>query len=417
MSDSTVERLLRWKAGEKPGPWLLTIFPTNVCNLHCKHCWLRGSEGVDASKVREVPDERLLKFVDEGREMNVRDWIFIGGGEPLLRADVIMEMIAKIVDYGAIGTIQTNGTLLRRTYANQLVDLQWARVNVSLDGPTEEINDDIRGAGFAAATKNIRYLSALKKERGVKKPLIGICCAIHSGNYDKLEDMVELAHDLGCDGGIEFTTMVHHSEDGTPYVLSKEQAAQVPDNMRKAQKRADEYGVFNNCDLYVRRDMIENPNEMNRVETPVYPSGMGHALCYEPFLAAAITAQGNMGPCCAFWDERSQNIQDMSFEEAWNGHYMTKLREQHLVTHELPEYCVRCPSNLFCKNEDVRHAVHALEFDEHWQRLSVAGRATYLVSKGISSLRSHGPIAAVKRGFEWATIHRRSGDEVTRGTK
>lgn len=113
--------------------------------------------------------------------------------------------------------------------------------------------------------------------------------------------MVELAHDLGCDGGIQFTTMVLHSDHGKPYVLSEEQAAQVPDHVQKAKQRAEEYGMFNNFDFYLRHDMIENPNEMNRVDTSVHPNGMGHSLCYdEPFLAAAITAQGNMGPCCAF---------------------------------------------------------------------------------------------------------------------
>lgn len=414
LNDTKAGRLLRWKAGEKPGPWLLTVFPTNICNLHCKHCWLQGPDGVDADKVPEVPDERLLELVDEGREMDVRDWIFIGGGEPLLRGDVIMQMIEKIVDYGANGTLQANGTLLRSKYAKQLVDLQWDRINVSLDGPTEKINDDIRSAGFKAAVKNIRYLSGLKKERGLMKPEIGLYTVIHSQNYDKLEDMVELAHDLGCDGGIQFTTMVLHSDHGKPYVLSEEQAAQVPDHVQKAKQRAEEYGMFNNFDFYLRHDMIENPNEMNRVDTSVHPNGMGHSLCYEPFLAAAITAQGNMGPCCAFWDEQSQSIRDMSFEEAWNGPYMTELREQHLVTHELPGYCARCPSNLFCKNEIVRADVHALELAEEWQQLSVIGRVTHVASKGLSSLRSHGPISALKRGVEWALINKHSGDELKR---
>lgn len=61
MSDSPVDRLLRWEQGDTPGPWYAAIYPTNRCNLRCSICWQRRFDSLDYSD--EVPDERRLALV------------------------------------------------------------------------------------------------------------------------------------------------------------------------------------------------------------------------------------------------------------------------------------------------------------------------------------------------------------------
>jgi len=402
MEATRADRLLRWNHGETPGPWRVTVFPTNKCNLECKHCWLQAANGAD--KVVETPDDRLLHFVDECAELGVRDWVIIGGGEPMLRGSLVIQMIKKIRAHGMNGTLQCNGTVFKREHFEAIIESGWANVNISLDGPTEEINDDIRSAGFKKATSNIRLLTQMKKERGSKTPVVSLYTVMHRHNWDKLLDQIELARDLGCDGGVHLTTMVVHSAVGEPYTLLPDQAAALPDEIRKAMELTDKYGMPNNFEPYLRNDILVNSNAMQLVDSPVYDYGMGHSLCYEPFLGLVVTAQGVVGPCCAFWDETAPNINDHSFKDIWDGEYFKELRHQHLVTHKVPGYCKKCPSNLFCLNEKIRHDVHRLEEAELWDSLNAVGRVSFLANKAAASLKKHGIKSAVKRGLEWSRI-------------
>src|SRR6516162_5618354 len=192
-----LRRLLRWDSGERPGPGptKITVFPTNICNLDCVHCWQRWGD-YDKTYRTEVPDERLLRLVDEAAEMGVRVWYFVGGGEPMGRGKLVMQMCRKIREYGMNGTLHTNGTLFRRGMLENLVDMQWSEVNVSLDGPNAEINDRIRTGGFTKATEAVRRLSALKRTQNVRLPEIRLVVTVTNLTFDKITDFVDLAHDL-----------------------------------------------------------------------------------------------------------------------------------------------------------------------------------------------------------------------------
>jgi len=50
-ADTPLHRLCRWQSGETPGPWTITLIPTNRCNLHCLMCWQRQ---IDADCAAEV---------------------------------------------------------------------------------------------------------------------------------------------------------------------------------------------------------------------------------------------------------------------------------------------------------------------------------------------------------------------------
>ena len=396
MAETKVDRVLQWQAGGTPGPWLVTLFPTNRCNLRCKICWQRGADTVNVAA--ETPDDRLLELVDECAEVGVRDWCIIGGGEPLIRGELLMRLCERIRSFGMNGALQTNGTLLTEEYLRHLVEIGWSQINVSLDGPTQEINDDIRSRGsFEKATAAMLRLAEMKRELGVDAPVTSLYTVLTATNYDKIDKMVDLAHRLGCvPGGVQLTTMVVHSEEGEPFSLSEEHRAELPALIDRAIARAESYGMKNNFGLYLQEEILADPNAMlHRADRR--GKGMLRALCYEPWLSVAITAEGNVGPCCAFWDPESDNINEMSFGDVWLGPYLQDVRER-LLEDRAPGYCSRCPSILFAQSQGVREELR-------WRQMGSIRRFASLACKAWSSVRRHGLTRAVRRGREWARIH------------
>ena len=113
--DTPLTRLHRWQAGETPGPWTITLIPTNRCNLRCEICWQRRTE---ADFGHEVQDSRLEELVDEAAAMGVREWNISGGGEPMARAGLVLSLCERIRERDMNGALQTNATLSREAGSN-----------------------------------------------------------------------------------------------------------------------------------------------------------------------------------------------------------------------------------------------------------------------------------------------------------
>ena len=131
--------------------------------------------------------------------------------------------------------------------------------------------------------------------------------------------------------------------------------------------------------------------------------GLSGALCYEPWLSAAILPDGSLGPCCAFFDPGSLSIRDLSLEQVWMGSYMQGVRE-NMFTETPPGYCVRCPSNLFYDKERMR-----ILLTEHLRRDQepAARRVLDAAGRGVSVLVKDGPGAFARKLSEWSRIHLR----------
>lgn len=93
------------------------IYLTTKCNLDCSYCYERKNRMSDGFKHRESTVDDIHIFIDEvaEREIGVPSSVVIFGGEPLLRPDLIDEL----VEYGIVkksGNISfniiTNGTLI-----------------------------------------------------------------------------------------------------------------------------------------------------------------------------------------------------------------------------------------------------------------------------------------------------------------
>ncbi|MBL4885532.1 MAG: radical SAM protein [Planctomycetaceae bacterium] len=116
-----------------------------LCNLKCEHCFISCSPTNDSFGYLSL--DRVMQLLEESIAQGVKEYYFTGG-EPFLNRDLV-PMVEQVLQVGAV-TVLTNGTVLKTDWLKRLraVD-QSSRYSlefrVSIDGPTPEMNDPIRG--------------------------------------------------------------------------------------------------------------------------------------------------------------------------------------------------------------------------------------------------------------------------------
>ncbi len=405
--EERAERLRQWARGETPGPWELTVFPTNRCNLHCAICWQRWVEQergeVDCRS--ELPDQRLLDLVDEAAELGVRNWRIVGGGEPLVREALVMEMCDRIRARGMNGTLQTNATRFSPENIRKLIRIGWQTIIASLDGPTAEINDAIRSAGsFERATENLRLFSELKRKEGATAPHIIVSMVVTNLNYDKIEEMVRLTHELGCS---ELTPirLVVQGDLCAGFALSEKQRAEIPEHVRRAEALAQELGMPASFHHLV---FDEQPDQGKCAQSEclgvVGDGRFSDAFCFEPWTAMVIIAEdGRVGPCSPSWDQYADTARNKSLKELWLGPYMQDVRRRIRSRRNLPEYCKNCCSDIPGRTRELRALIEAA----HRPSLPETGTlspARSIVKRFSANLKQRGLRQTLRRAKEWAQI-------------
>jgi len=176
--------------GFSVSPSVVTFALTDYCNLNCKMCPFQRSDieknHLDFGLIRKVIDQ-IYPF---------KPYISLcGRGEPFLHPD-FFEIIRYVKSKGLWCAVDTNGTLIEKN-VDQLISSKIDLVNVSIDS-VGEIQDSIRGVpgAFQKAVDGIR---ALRAKSPKLRPMVRINCVITGYSADHLEEVYELARDLGVD--------------------------------------------------------------------------------------------------------------------------------------------------------------------------------------------------------------------------
>jgi len=196
-------RLSKWAIEGTAPPVRMVVLPTNRCNLRCVFCGgVYEREGPNFTYKDEMSTERWLQIVEEGTKFGVLEWLIGGGGEPLIRADTLIEIIKKIKKGNPNSMIElsTNGTLITPTIAEGLVSAGCDFIQIGIDGPDAKTHNFLRGKeiAFERSCEGIKLLALYKKKLKKEKPIIKIHVVLNSKNYDKLPEMVSLGHSLGA---------------------------------------------------------------------------------------------------------------------------------------------------------------------------------------------------------------------------
>lgn len=162
-----------------------TIQITNKCNLRCPHCFVSSGEAY----AEEMTTAEIKRVLDDLHRLKVFEVTFTGG-EPLIRED-FFELAQYANDQKIAVCLFTNGLLCTDEIIEKLTRLKLTNIQVSVDGITAEIHDQIRGKGtFDQVITNIKKMVAA----GLN---VHLAATINRLNYQWHKDFINLAIDLG----------------------------------------------------------------------------------------------------------------------------------------------------------------------------------------------------------------------------
>lgn len=171
-----------------PGPNIVAWEITRSCNLYCAHCRASASAGRYPG---ELDTAECLRLIDQLEDMG-KPMLILTGGEPLLRED-FFDIANYASEKGFRVTTGCNGTLLSPETARKMAQVPIARVAISLDFPSRELQDKFRG--MAGAYDGA--LEGMRNARAAGVPL-QINATVTKMNAPYLDDLVGIALEMGA---------------------------------------------------------------------------------------------------------------------------------------------------------------------------------------------------------------------------
>ncbi|MBD3239373.1 MAG: radical SAM protein [Chitinivibrionales bacterium] len=165
------------------------FYLSGACNLRCRHCWI--DPRAETQPGMFVPWAEWQRVFVEAKELGLRA-VKLTGGEPLLHPEAL-EIMRELKRMGLSITMETNGTLIDAEVARTIKET-CSFVSVSVDGPTAESHEDLRGVK-GAFDQTCRGMELLKHE-GMRFQVI---TCLHRRSRPLLADMVTFAREAGAE--------------------------------------------------------------------------------------------------------------------------------------------------------------------------------------------------------------------------
>ena len=168
-------------------PLIVTVEPTNLCNLSCLYCSRQLMDRPIGSMDKKV----FQKNVDEcaKHKSAIRQSDF---GEPLLHLEMIgfLEMTQKA---GVLTTTFTNGTGFTEKMMNGVVDKELDEIRFSSSGISEKEHNKVRkGSDFKKDFESkVERLAQIRKDKSQTKPYIVVYSNVLSYEEESFKESVE----------------------------------------------------------------------------------------------------------------------------------------------------------------------------------------------------------------------------------
>lgn len=310
---------------------------TRTCNLKCVHCYSNSENKKYTGEFTTKEAEGLIKDLAEfGIPV-----ILFSGGEPLLRKDIFhLASVAKTSGMEVV--LSTNGTLINKTTAKNILKSGIDYVGVSIDG-IGQVNDKFRGSkgAFTRTLSGIRNCMNL----GIK---VGLRFTMTQQNIDQISEIFNLAEQENI-RRICFYHLVYsgRAANMNGIILNKEMTRSLMEYIFWMTAKLYARGlntevltVDNHADgpyLYMKL-LKDNRNKAEKALTYLKRTGGNGS----GIRIACVDNVGNVYPD-QFWRSHSfGNVRINKFSEIWendNDSFRQKLRERKKY---LKGRCAQC---------------------------------------------------------------------------
>jgi radical SAM protein with 4Fe4S-binding SPASM domain len=338
---------------------------TDICNLRCHTCGQWGDQGflrecsIKDLKNEEVPPERYVDLLRDMKDHGHTPSVYLWGGEPMLYKGSV-EIIEEAARLDMAPSIATNGTAIA-DHAERLVSAPMFLIQISVDGPDEKTHNASRpGAtpginNFATINKAIDRVTAIRKEKRQRLPLLAALTTINNVNYNRLVDIYERFKDrvdvcvFYLAWWIDEESAQKHSKDFEERFGFKPQKHYgwignwrppnfdvLADQLQKLSERA---AKFSGPAVVIMPPLTE-PADLESYYTD-HEQRFGFDRCVSIFSAVEINSNGDMSPCRDYHDFVVGNVKEKTISELWNSESYRKFRKS-LSEKGLMPVCTRC---------------------------------------------------------------------------
>jgi MoaA/NifB/PqqE/SkfB family radical SAM enzyme len=272
-------------------PPLLIMSVTQRCNLACSGCYAKVAHGADSASLSQNEMERI---VGEAEDLGV-SIVFIAGGEPLMRPDIldIAASHPKITF-----PMFTNGILIP-AHLSAIVKAKNLIPIISVEG-FEDKTDARRGEGvFEKVTQSMNFLKSARK-------IFGVSVTVTSENLDEVtsSEFVRKMMDMGA--RVFFYVEYVPLQAGTEHLC--------PTNEQ-------------------RKILAEKTAKLQKTLPAIFVAFPGDEEKYGGCLSSGrgfvhVAANGSLEPC-PFAPFSAGNLKEMSLKEALKSRFLEELRNNH----------------------------------------------------------------------------------------
>lgn len=300
-----LRRPLVWGA-----PFVLTIEPTNLCNLACPQCAVGAGL---LTRSRGCMSLELFAKILQQTHRSLLYLLLYDQGEPLLHPDYFA-MIRLAKSKHVAVTCSTNGQLLNDPEtAGRLVASGLDNLILSIDGLTEKSYQTYRRGG--QLTDVIRALQNVRQARiklRKKTPRICVQFLVMKHNEHELPSLFKTVRDWGADRLLIKSMQIRRATDADQWLPRQEK--------------------------YRRYQVLDN-----RLLTKNYTT----SLCPRLWYSSVIHQDGHVVACC--FDKDNQfvlgHIPTTPFAEIWRGSALQDLRAA-MIKNQKPLICRNCSYGL-----------------------------------------------------------------------
>lgn len=299
-------------------PWpvrALQIETSSTCNFRCASCPLSEPWYDRPEKEMDAPTfARILEAFPEVEKIELQ-----GLGEVFLNEGVF-DLIGVAVERGIRVHTFSNASKITRRMARLVIESGLELINLSMDGSNEETFRRLRKGGTLKRYKRgVRNLIEARAAAGKTTPQINVMTVLSKANQDQVPQMLAIAEELGVDTIIFTKLTAGPKPDQEPLLLDEQD----------------------------RHALLSLPAYQGKVGVVWAITPWTHEErmdCYWPKGMAYVTIDGDVTPCCNYWDSSELslgNVFQKTGAEIWNDQPYRDFRRQ-LLSGDLPSRCQSC---------------------------------------------------------------------------
>ena len=288
-------------------PTSISLEPTTSCNLRCPECpsGLRSF----SRPTGMLTDETYRKVIDE-LAPRLSYLIFYFQGEPYLNPD-FLKQVAYAHKKRIYTATSTNAHYLSDKQARATVESGLDRLIISIDGTTQETYEQYRiGGKLEKVIKGTRNVIAWKKKLRSRTPHVIFQYLVVKPNEHQLEEVKQLANELGVDEVAFKTAQIYDYENGSELIPSTE--------------RYSRYKQMSDGKWKIKNKLVNH--------------------CWKMWHSCVITWDGKIVPCCFDKDAHYQlgTMEKSDFRSVWRGVAYQRFRQALIRSRSEIEMCKNC---------------------------------------------------------------------------